>query len=64
MKFGKTNSNPSVDSGLADSVTIGQFTISQFSDGVLWMEDGDEGAMTVSEGELVAALKSFYDGNF
>lgn len=38
MKFGKTGTNPSVDSGESQAVRIGDITISNFSDGVLWME--------------------------
>ncbi|AGQ30544.1 hypothetical protein [Serratia liquefaciens] len=65
MKFGKTNTNPSVDSGKSQSVTIGDITISPFSDGVLWMESESAGdAMSVSEEKLAAALEHFYNNNF
>jgi len=36
MKFANTNSNPSTDTGKAQSVTIGDITISQFCDGSVW----------------------------
>ena len=37
MKFGKTKCNPSKNDGVADSVTIGDITISQFDEGGLWL---------------------------
>lgn len=64
MKFGKTNSNPSTETGVAQSVTIGDITISQFGDGALWIEseaDGDAGSF--SEDMVASALKNFYDMN-
>lgn len=64
MKFGTTNANPSNDSGTAQSVTIGDITISQFGDGHLWLEDGDEDAMAVGEEKLAAVLREFYNSNF
>lgn len=47
MKFHKTGCNPSTKSGLAEAVTIGAFTISNFGDGMVWIEDGDEDAMAI-----------------
>ncbi|HBZ17534.1 MAG TPA: hypothetical protein DEO73_17480 [Pantoea sp.] len=48
----------------ADAVTIGEFTISNMSEGVVWIEGGEEDAMEVSEQKLIAALRQFYDSNF
>ncbi|PBI79646.1 hypothetical protein A9993_07790 [Rahnella victoriana] len=65
MKFETTETNPSVDAGKAKAVTIGDITISQFSDGVLWMESEHAGdAMSVSEEKLAQALSHFYSNNF
>jgi hypothetical protein len=65
MRFGKTGTNPSVDSGESQAVRIGDITISNFSDGVLWLESEEDGdAMSVSEEKLAAALKHFYVNNF
>ncbi|TDX14604.1 hypothetical protein EDF88_3921 [Buttiauxella sp. BIGb0552] len=64
MKFGKTKSNPGTDSGEATSVTIGEFTISQFGDGSVWIEDGEEDAGSFDEALLIQALRKFYDENF
>jgi len=64
MKIGTTNANPSKDSGVANSVTIGEFTISQFGDGGLWIEDGEEDAGSFDEALFIQALRKFYDENF
>lgn len=64
MKFGKTKCNPSKDNGETNSVTIGDFTISQFSDGTLWIEDGDEDAGSFDEQLFEQCLRKFYDDNF
>lgn len=64
MEFGKTSCNPSKDSGDSTSVTIGEFTISQFSDGVVWIEDGDVDAGAFDEKLLVDAIRKFYSENF
>ena len=64
MKVGKTTCNPSTDSGEARSVTIGEFTISQFGDGTLWIEDGDDDAGSFDESRLIQVLRKFYDENF
>lgn len=64
MKFGKTSSNPSTDSGTAQSVTIGDITISQFCDGSLWLEsESDNDAGSFDEEKVAAAIKNFYDMN-
>jgi hypothetical protein len=63
MRFCKTECNPSIDSGKADAVTIGDFTISNFGDGQVWIEDGEEDAMAIDESKLVEALRAFYDAN-
>lgn len=62
MIFEKTSSNPSTDTGKAQSVTIGDITISQFCDGSVWLEseiDGDAGSF--DEAALAAAIKGFYN---
>ncbi|MRT14964.1 hypothetical protein GJV07_22055 [Enterobacteriaceae bacterium RIT711] len=64
MKFGKTKCNPTTDSGEASSVTIGEFTISQFGDGGVWIEDGEEDAGSFDEALLIQALRDFYRDNF
>lgn len=64
MKFGKTECNPSTENGKADAVTIGDFTISNFGDGQVWIEDGDEDAMAIDESKLVEALRELYRDNF
>lgn len=63
MEFGKIVS-PFAGIEKADAVTIGEFTISNISEGVLWIEDGEKDAMSVSEQDLNAALRQFYDANF
>lgn len=63
MKFGKTNCNPSTDNGEANSVTIGDITISQFGDGGLWLEDGDIDAGSFDEALFAAHIRKFYDEN-
>jgi hypothetical protein len=64
MRFGKTKCNPGTDTGEANSVTIGEFTISQFGDGSVWIEDGEEDAGSFDEALLIQALRKFYDENF
>ncbi|MDT8853022.1 hypothetical protein RN053_21165 [Pantoea dispersa] len=64
MKNGTTGCNPSTDTGTAPAVKIGEFTISNFGDGLVWVEDGDEDAMAVEESLLIEALRAFYDANF
>ncbi|WP_213132383.1 hypothetical protein [Citrobacter sp. FP75] len=63
MKFGKTKCNPSTDNGEANSVTIGNITISQFGDGGVWLEDGDEDAGSFDEALFAEHIKKFYDEN-
>lgn len=63
MKIGTTNSNPSKNSGVASSVTIGEFTISQFGDEHLWIEDGEEDAGSFDEALFAKAIRKFYDEN-
>ncbi|PSH23561.1 hypothetical protein B7R74_02690 [Yersinia pseudotuberculosis] len=63
MEVGKTTCNPSTDSGEARSVTIGEFTISQFGDGTLWIEDGEDDAGSFDFKKFEAAIKSFYEAN-
>lgn len=64
MKVGKTKCNPPSDSGEQHSVTIGEFTISQFCDGTLWIEDGEDDAGSFDEARLIQVLRKFYDENF
>lgn len=64
MKFGKTDCNPGTDSGKAASVTIGEFTISQFGDDSVWIEDGEDGAGQFDEALLIQALRKLYDENY
>jgi len=64
MKIGTTNANPSINSGVANSVTIGDFTISQFGDGTLWIEDAEEDAGSFDEALFAKAIRQFYDANF
>lgn len=63
MKFGKTQCNPHVDSGSAESVTFGEFTISKFGDGCVWIEDGDVDAGSFEESKFVEHIRKFYDEN-
>lgn len=63
MKFGKTKCNPSTNDGQANSVTIGNITISQFGDGSVWLEYGDEDAGSFDEALLAEHIKKFYDEN-
>ncbi|QCR60820.1 hypothetical protein FD644_10780 [Serratia fonticola] len=64
MIFGKTSSNPSTDTGKAQSVTIGDITISQFCDGSVWLEsESGEDAGSFDEAKLAEAIKGFYDAN-
>lgn len=64
MKFGRV-SGPFLNADeWVESVTIGEFTIHQISDGVVWIERGDEDAMTASEEGLSCAIKLFYNKNF
>ncbi len=63
MEFGKIVS-PFAGIEEADSVRIGEFTLSNMSEGVIWIEDGEEDAMSVSEQDLIAALRKFYDDKF
>ncbi|MCR6026798.1 hypothetical protein HLI26_07360 [Salmonella enterica subsp. enterica] len=63
MKVGKTKCNPSTNDGQANSVTIGNITISQFGDGSVWLEDGDEDAGSFDEALLAEHIKEFYDEN-
>lgn len=63
MKFGKTKCNPSKNDGVADSVTIGDITISQFDEGGLWIEDGDVDAGLFDEALFAAHIRKFYDDN-
>lgn len=64
MRFHKTGCNPSTNSGIAEAVTIGDFTISNFGDGQVWIEDGEEDAMAIDESKLVEAIRAFYDAKF
>ncbi|EFE7247425.1 hypothetical protein F9V24_11660 [Escherichia coli] len=63
MKFGKTKCNPSTDNGEANSVTIGNITISQFGEGGVWLEDGDIDAGSFDEALFAEHIKKFYDEN-
>jgi hypothetical protein len=63
MRFCKTECNPSVDAGNSKAVAIGDFTISNFGDGQIWIEDGEEDAMAIDESKLVEALRAFYYAN-
>lgn len=63
MEFGKIVS-PFAGIEETDSVRIGEFTISNMSEGVVWIEDGEEDAMQVSEQGLISAIRQFYDANF
>ncbi|HDL6903126.1 TPA: hypothetical protein PXM78_000524 [Yersinia enterocolitica] len=45
-------------------MTIGEFTISQFGDGTLWIEDGEDDAGSFDEARLIQVLRKFYDENF
>ena len=63
MEFGKTKCNPSTNDGVANSVTFGDITISQFCDGSLWLEDGDVDAGSFDEAKFAAHVKKFYDEN-
>ncbi|EKN5117602.1 TPA: hypothetical protein ACPZUA_003919 [Yersinia enterocolitica] len=62
--FTNTDTNPSVDSGKSKAVKIGDFTISNYADGIIWIESdsaGDAGSFDFKKFE--AAIKSFYEAN-
>ncbi|CNL93995.1 hypothetical protein [Yersinia aleksiciae] len=63
--FTNTDTNQSVDSGKSKAVKIGDFTISNYSDGIIWIESdsaGDAGSFELEKFE--AAIKAFYEENF
>ncbi|ELZ4048436.1 TPA: hypothetical protein ACPY6J_001257 [Yersinia enterocolitica] len=63
--FTNTDTNPSVDSGKSKAVKIGDFTISNYSDGIIWIESdsaGDAGSFELEKFE--AAIKAFYEEKF
>lgn len=63
MKVGETTCNPEKGNGRAKSVTFGEFTISQFGDGI-WIEDGENDAGSFDEKLFIEAIRKFYNDNF
>lgn len=64
MKVGKTTCNPAKGNGTESSVTFGEFTISQFDDGGIWIEDGDDDAGSFDEALFIECIRKFYNENF
>ncbi|PSH23562.1 hypothetical protein B7R74_02695 [Yersinia pseudotuberculosis] len=63
--FTNTDTNPSVDSGKSKAVKIGDFTISNYEDGTIWIESdsaGDAGSFEFEGFE--SAIKAFYEAKF